>query len=65
MAEKTATRSAANAAEGSALDELTKAHNKLAGAFNDLLAKMDADNGITDTNYASTLGDQDTLTLRP
>jgi hypothetical protein len=65
MAERTATRSAANAAEGSALDELTKAHNKLATAFNALLAKMDADTGITDTNYVALHGDQDTLTLRP
>ena len=38
--------------------------NSLAAAFEALLAKLDADGGVTDTNYEATLqGDLKTLNL--
>ena len=36
--------------------------NQLATAMNALTAKLDADAGITDTNYAATIGAIDTIT---
>lgn len=40
--------------EGDLLQELITAHNDLATKHNALLAKLDADAGVTDTNYAAT-----------
>jgi hypothetical protein len=36
--------------------QLLQEHSDLVAAFNLLLAKLDADAGVTDSNYASTLG---------
>lgn len=44
---------AANAKLGSVVQELITAYNDLATKHNALLAKLDADAGITDTNYAA------------
>jgi hypothetical protein len=35
--------------------------NQLAAAMNALLAKLDADAGVTDANYAATIGTIDTI----
>lgn len=56
-------RSAANAAEGSLIDKLADLVNAQAAAINALTAKLDADAGVADVNYASTIGTMDTLTL--
>jgi hypothetical protein len=37
------------------LDELAIAHNALIAKFNALLVKLDADTGVIDVNYESTL----------
>lgn len=42
--------------EGDLLAEMIDQHNVLVGKYNALLAKLDADAGITDTNYAATVG---------
>ena len=42
--------------EGDLLAEMIDKHNVLVTRFNALLAKLDADAGITDINYASTVG---------
>jgi histidinol phosphatase-like enzyme len=39
---------------GDALADVIAAHNALAAKFNAVLAKLDADAGVTDTNYAAT-----------
>lgn len=56
-------QSAAHAAKGSALYTLIREYNTLAAAFNTLTAKLDADAGVTDVNYAATCGTQDTLSF--
>lgn len=38
---------------GDTLADLIAAHNALATAFNVLVAKLNADAGVTDTNYAT------------
>lgn len=38
--------------------------NDLSAAINALTAKLDADAGVTDTNYAATIGAMDILQLR-
>ena len=65
MAVRDAERSTANADRGSALDTLVEAYNDLAGKYNALLAKMDSDDGVTDTDYAAEVGPADTVSLRP
>lgn len=39
---------------GDTLQEIIAAYNDLATKFNAVLAKLDADVGVTDTNYAAT-----------
>jgi hypothetical protein len=39
---------------GSTLDEVIAAYNNLATKHNTLLAKLDADTGVADTNYSAT-----------
>lgn len=60
MAVRNVTRSTANAAEGSLVDELAGVVNQLATLANELkadlnnvLAKLDADAGVSDTDYAA------------
>lgn len=62
---KTGQRSASNAADGSPIDLLVEAVNRQTTMIEALLAKMDLDAGITDTNYASTIGEGHEITLRP
>ena len=45
---------------GDLLQELVTAYNDLATQYNALLAKLDSDGGITDTDYAATLAASDT-----
>ena len=40
---------------GDMLQEMITAYNNLATQYNALLAKLDADAGVTDTNYAATV----------
>ena len=49
------TPAARQAKIGDILSDLIVAHNALIVKHNALLTKMDADAGITDTNYTSTL----------
>ena len=42
--------------------EVVTAYNDLKTKYNALLAKLDADAGVTDTNYAATLAESTTLT---
>ena len=42
--------------EGSATRDTVISYNKLLTKFDALLTKLDADAGVTDTNYTSTLG---------
>lgn len=64
MAVVTVSQSAANAAKDSLIYELTVIVNALAADINTLTAKLDADAGVTDTDYAATLGTEDTITFR-
>jgi hypothetical protein len=41
---------------GDVLADLIAAHNALATKYNALLAKLDADAGVTDTNYVANVG---------
>lgn len=41
---------------GTTLDDVIKAHNALAVKLNALLAKLDLDAGVTDTNFVATIG---------
>lgn len=41
---------------GTAVQELIDAYNAMATKYNALLAKLDADAGVTDTNYVATQG---------
>lgn len=45
------------------LRQLIGVVNNLSNAMNDLTAKLDADAGVTDTDYASEIGTQDTIRL--
>ena len=47
---------------GNVLTDLITQHNALVVKFNALLAKLDADGGVTDTNYAATEGVTATVT---
>lgn len=38
---------------GTKLDQLITAHNSLQASYNILVAKLNADAGVTDTNYAA------------
>lgn len=53
-----------NAKSGTLIGTIVAEYNTLAAAMNTLLAKLDADAGITDTDYASTVGTQDTIAYR-
>ena len=64
MAEVDVVQSSANVQRDSLIYELTKLVNAQAAALNALTAKLDADAGVTDVNYASTIGEMDTLTFR-
>ena len=46
---------AADADLGQVLADLIAAHNDLRAKYVALLAKLDADAGVTDTNYAATI----------
>jgi len=48
---------------GDDFELLVEKYNNLVTKFNQLLAKLDADAGVADTNYASTLGGHDTIQL--
>lgn len=48
---------------GADIDAMVTLINQLSTKLAALMAKMDADAGITDTNYASTIGVPDTLQL--
>lgn len=60
MAQITIPQSVANASKDSALYKLLKLVNAQAAAINTLTAKLDADAGVGDANYAATLGTMDT-----
>lgn len=64
MAVKTVTLSVNNAAPDSTnlIWTLLVIVNELSTALNALTAKLDEDAGITDTNYAATIGAMDTIT---
>ncbi|MFW6010493.1 MAG: hypothetical protein ACOC9H_01110 [Gemmatimonadota bacterium] len=62
---KNVTRSAANAADGSAIDELATSLNDLIDRVEGLTAKLDADGGVTDEDYESTFGDATKINLTP
>lgn len=47
-------RAASNAKLGDTVEDLRVQLNTLSTKFNALLAKLDADAGVTDTNYAAT-----------
>lgn len=55
MANKTSSKDNAGL-PGGALRDVILQHNLFVAKFEALLAKMDLDAGITDTNYASLLG---------
>jgi len=48
---------------GEDLARLVAEYNNLVAKFTALLAKLDADAGVTDTNYASLLGQVNTINL--
>lgn len=50
---------AAHAKLGDVLVDLITGYNDLATQYNSLLAKLDADAGVTDTDYAATLAASD------
>lgn len=54
-------RSTQNASEDSLVNQLREAHNDLVAKFEAVLAKLDADAGVTDTNYAALHGDATTV----
>lgn len=64
MAERKVTPSATSAADGSLVGELVAIVNSLSTKINALTAKLDLDAGVTDVNYASTIGTADTLSYR-
>lgn len=64
MAVRTVNASLANVSDGSFAFQLAGIVNDLATAMNALTAKLDADAGVTDANYASTIGTIDTLTTK-
>ena len=56
-------RAAANLGDRSALYQVIAQYNDLAGKFETLLAKLDADAGVTDTDYESGVGLTKRITL--
>lgn len=64
MAVRKLTQSSASAANRSTVYILAELVNNLSAAVNALTAKLDADAGVTDVNYASTIGTQDTVSFR-
>ncbi len=51
-------------AKNDASELLRVEFNKLRAAFDALCAKLDADTGVADTNYAATLVDAEDVTLK-
>lgn len=64
MPEVTVSQSAANVAPDTAVYELARIINDLAAKLDTLTAKLDADAGVGDANYAATVGSLDTLRFR-
>ena len=64
MADVKVVRSTQNAGDGSLVDELRKQHNALDAAFRAVLAKLDADSGVGDTNYAALHGAVNTVSYK-
>lgn len=64
MAQVKVSQTATSVGKDSLLWELVVVVNALATAVNALTAKLDADTGVADANYASTIGTQNTLTFR-
>lgn len=58
------TISAADTKPDSALKQAIEEINDMAAAINALTAKLDSDAGVTDTDYASSIGTMDTIKLR-
>lgn len=54
-------RSTQNASEDSLVNQLREAHNDLVAKFEAVLAKLDADAGVTGTNYEALHGDAITV----
>lgn len=54
----TTTKSRRTALKGADLNDLLVQFNLLVASMDGVLAKLDADAGVTDTNYASTWGTQ-------
>lgn len=48
---------------GTSFDDVIKAFNALAAKHNALLAKLDLDAGVTDTNYAAAIGTSSAITI--
>jgi hypothetical protein len=63
MPVRTVTQSAANAADGSLLDELAGAYNDLAARFAALLLKLD-DEGSLSEDFDAEIGEPDTIAYR-
>jgi hypothetical protein len=57
----TAANVGSNQADKNLLRQLVGAYNDLATKHAALLAKLDADAGVTDTNYVATIGEGDTI----
>ncbi|WP_425153962.1 hypothetical protein [Candidatus Palauibacter sp.] len=56
--------SAAGATDDGAIYELTKLVNTLSENLSAAMAKLDADGGVTDTDYESLYGGTDTIEFR-
>lgn len=54
-------RSTQNASEDSLVNQLREAHNDLVAKFEAVLAKLDDDVGVTDTNYEALHGGATTV----
>lgn len=64
LSEVKVTQGGGNVASDSAFYELVAQYNDLAEKFEALLQKLDADDGITDTDYESTVGESKKILFR-
>ena len=64
MAVRTVNASTANAADGSFIYELAGIVNDIVAAINVITAQLDADAGVTDTDYAANVGTLDTIATK-
>lgn len=64
MAVREVSASAANAAEGSALEAACALVNDLQAELAALATKLDADAGVSDTDYGTVIGNTDTISFR-